>query len=236
MVPTFHTMRLKFGTTFNKIRNAIKQASVTVEDLSGFLRDCYPDLTYLLEGSANNSIDDVLDIVKGKCTLIDVCVLVAIADRFNVMAGTYIRDYEDAIDEFCHTVTIRLCLDKCLEVSKSSPLKCETAKFVLEWDPDQTSLADIKNLLSVAFERLRKRVKIIIVNEGNSIIVTCSFPYSLLGQLIVKAQETLEFVKRNGLIRLSISYCVIYDKYERDEVQSSNDYISNTIIITYRIL
>ena len=220
MIPTFHTMRLKFGTTFNKIRNAIKQASVTVDDLSGFLRDCYPDLTRLLEGSANNSIDDVLDIVKGKCTLIDVCVLEAIADRFNIIeAETYIRDYKDAIDEFCHTVTIRLCLDECLEVSKSSPLKCETAKFVLEWDPDQTSLADIKNLLSVAFERLKKRVKVIIVNEGNSIIVTCSFPYSLLGPLIAKAQETLEFVKRKGLIRLSISYCVIYDKDKRDEVQ-----------------
>ena len=220
MIPTFHTMRLKFGTTFNKIRNAIKQASVSVDDLSSFLRDCYPDLTHLLEGSVNNSIDDVLDIVKGKCTLIDVCVLEAIADRFNVIeAGTYIRDYEDAIDEFCHTVTIRLCLDECLEVSKSSPLKCETAKFVLEWDPDQTSLADIKNLLSVAFERLKKRVKVIIVNEGNSIIVTCSFPYSLLGPLIAKAQETLEFVKRKGLIRLSISYCVIYDKDKRDEVQ-----------------
>ena len=220
MIPTFHTMRLKFGTTFNKIRNAIKQASVTVDDLSGFLRDCYPDLTHLLEGSANNSIDDVLDIVKGKCTLIDVCVLEAIADRFNVIeAETYIRDYKDAIDEFCHTVTIRLCLDECLEVSKSSPLKCETAKFVLEWDPDQTSLADIKNLLSVAFERLKKRVKVIIVNEGNSITVTCSFPYSLLGPLIAKAQETLEFVKRKGLIRLSISYCVIYDKDKRDKVQ-----------------
>ena len=220
MIPTFHTMRLKFGTTFNKIRNAVKQASINVEDLRVFLQDCYPDLTHLLGGSTTDSIDGVLDIVKGKCTLIDVCVLKAIADRFNVTeAGTYIRAYENAIDEFCHTVTIRLCLDECLEVSNSSPLKCETAKFVLEWDPDQTSLADIKNLLSVAFERLKKRVKVIVVNEGNSIIVTCSFQYNLLGPLIDKAQETLKFVKQSGLIRLTIGYCVIYDKYKRDEVQ-----------------
>ena len=213
----FHSMRVKFGTTFNKIRNVIKETSITSENLKIFLRDCYPDLTPQLARPSTYTLDDVLEIVKVKCTLIDINILKAIAEQFNVeKADVHIKVYEDAIEEFCCIVTARLSLQESFVVSNISPLKCETAKFVLEWDPDKTSLTDIKNLLSVAFERLNKRVKVIIVTEGNSIIVTCTFPLSLTTLLIAKAQETLESMKRRGLLQLIIGYCTIYDKHQRD--------------------
>ena len=219
MSPTFNSMRVKFGTTFNKIRNVIKEMSVTCENLKTFLQDCYPDLTPQLSRTSTNTLDGVLEIVKVKCTLIDINILKAIVDQFNVEeADVHIKAYEDAIEEFCRTVTARLSLQESLVVSNSSPLKCETAKFVLEWDPDITSLTDIKNLLSVAFERLNKRVKVIIVTEGNSIIVTCTFPLSLTTLLIAKAQETLESLKRRGLLQLTIGHCTIYD-HRRDKVR-----------------
>ena len=219
MSPMFNSMRLEFGTTFNKIRDAIKETSVTLENLKIFFRDCYPDLSPQLARTCSNTLDDILEIIKEKCTLIDIGILKAIAKRFTITkADVYIKAYEDAIDEFCCTVTARLSLQESLVVSNSSPLKCETAKFVLEWDPDKTSLTDIKNLLSVAFERLNKRVKVIIVTEGNSIIVTCTFPLSLTTLLIAKAQETLESLKRRGLLQLTIGHCTIYD-HRRDKVR-----------------
>ena len=215
---TFHSMRIKFGTTFNKVQDAVKETPVTAEKLKYYLLDCYPELTPQLSHPNINTIDSILDIVKEKCTLIDICILEVIAKRFDIKeVETYIKAYKDAIDEFCRTVSTRLCLQESLEVTKSS-LNCETAKFVLEWDPDKTSLADIENLLSVAFERLNKRVKVIVVGEGNSIIVTCTFPVSLLGPIIAKAQETLELVKKKGLIKLIIGYYIIYDK--EDEVRN----------------
>ena len=220
MNPTFNSMRLEFGTTFSKIRDAIKEASVTLENLKTCLRDCYPDLSPQLAHTSTNTLDDILEIVKEKCTLIDIGILKAIAKRFGITkADVHIRAYEDTIEEFCHTITTRLSLNESLVVSTSSPLKCETAKFVLEWDPDKTSLTDIKNLLSVAFERLNKRVKVIIVTEGNSIIVTCTFPLSLTTLLITKAQETLKIVKKRGLLQLIIGHCTIYDKCQRDKVR-----------------
>ena len=210
-------MRLEFGTTFSKIRDAIKEASVTLENLKTFLRDCYPDLSPQLAHNSN-TLDDILEIVKEKCTLIDIGILKAIAKRFGITkADVHIKAYEDAIEEFCQTVTTRLSLKESLVVSNNSPLKCEIAKFVLEWDPDKTSLTDIKNLLSVAFERLNKRVKVIIVTEGNSIIVTCTFPLNLTTLLIAKAQETLESMKRKGLTQLTIGHCTVYDHKVRDE-------------------
>ena len=217
---TFHSMRIKFGTTFNKVREAIKETPLTIKELKCYLLDCYPELTPQLSHPSINTIDSILDIVKEKCTLIDIYILEAIANRFDIKeAETYIKDYEDAIDEFCRTVSIGLCLQESLEVTKSSSLNCETAKFVLEWNPDKTSLADVRELLSVAFKRLKKRVKVIVVRDGNSIIVTCTFPLSLLGVIIAKAQETLKLVKKKGLLKLTIGYDIIYDKHQRDKVR-----------------
>lgn len=219
MSARFHSMRVKFGTTFNKIRDAINDTSLPVNRLKCFLQDCYPELTPKLTCPSSDTIDGILDVVKEKCTLIDVCILEAIAERFDITkADIHIKAYKDAIDEFCRTVTVRLCLEESFEMSRSSPLKCETATFVLEWNPDETSLADIKNLLSVAFERLNKRVKVIVVREGNSITVTCTFSFNLTALLISKAQKTIEVVKKEGLIRMTIGHCIIYDRHKRNEV------------------
>ena len=218
--PAFHSMRIKFGTTFNKVRDAIKKTPLTVENLKRYLLDCYPDLTPQLSHPSINTIDSILDIVIEKCTLIDIYILKAIAERFDIKeVETHIKAYNDDIDEFCRTVSIRLCLQETLEVTKTSSLNCEIAKFVLEWNPDKRSLDDVRNLLSVAFERLKKRVKVIVVREGNSIIVTCAFPLSLLGPIIAKAQETLELVKKEGLLKLTIGCVIIYDKHQRDKVR-----------------
>lgn len=223
MRPTFHSIRIRFGVTFNEFRAATKKTLITLEDLKLFLCDCYEDLTPKLACPSCDTIDGVLDVVKEKCTLIDIYILVAIAERFGIKkAETHIKSYNVAIDEFCQTVTTRLCLKETFEISKSSPLKCETAKFILDWDPDQTSLADIKDLLSITFGRLNRRVKVIIINEGSSIIVTCTFPLNLNGSLITKALETLEMVKEKGLIRLTIGCCTIYDKC-RDDVRNGQE-------------
>ena len=216
---TFHSMRLEFGATFNKVRDAIKETSLTAEKLKSYILDCYPDLTPRLSHPTINTIDNILDIIKEKCTLIDICILEAIAKRFDIKeAETHIEDYKNAINEFCHTVSIGLCLQESLEVTKRSSLNCETAKFELEWDPDETSLADIENLLSATFERLRKIVKVDVV-KGNSIIVICTFPFNLLGPLIAKAQETLEVLKKKGLVKLTIGYDIIYNKHQKHTVR-----------------
>ena len=162
---TFHSMRIKFGTTFAKVRDAIKKTPLTIEKLKCYLLDCYPELTPQLSHPSINTIDSILDIIKEKCTLIDICILEAIAEQFDIKeVETHIKAYEQATYEFCHTVSTRLCLQESLEVTKSSFLNYETAKFVLEWDPDKASLTDIENLLSVVFERLEKRVKVIVVS------------------------------------------------------------------------
>ena len=56
------------------------------------------------------------------------------------------------------------------------------------------------------------------LREGRSIIVTCFFTLSLTTSIIARAMETLEQVKKKGLIQLIVGHCTIYDKHQRDKV------------------
>ena len=138
-------------------------------------------------------------------------------ERFKVKkAKKFIKAYNNTIQLFCKKKVCN-CLRKCFKVTKEpSLLQCETAVYVLDWDPEDCTLEDIKNILAVSVEG---NVQILDLREGKSIVVTCSFPLSLTPFLIAKAQETLHHVKKKGLISLTIGYCTIYDKYKRDEVR-----------------
>ena len=95
-------------------------------------------------------------------------------------------------------------------------LRCETAVFVLDGDPTGYTLKDIRDILVESFEG---NLQIRNIRKGNSIIVSCFFPLNLMTSVIDKAQETLEFIKRKGLLELNISHCTIYDKCQRDKVR-----------------
>ena len=137
-------------------------------------------------------------------------------ERFKIKeAKKLIKAYNNTIQSFCKEKVCK-CLRKCFQVKEPSLLKCETAVYVLDWDPEDCTLEDVKNILAVSVEG---NVQIRDLRKGKSIIVTCFFPLSLTPFLIAKAQETLLDVKKKGLISLTIGYCTIYDKYKRDEVR-----------------
>ena len=180
-----------------------------------FLRDGY---SYLKSQIAHStSIDDVLDVVNDHCTLINISCLEGIVERFDIKeAETYIQAYKNIVQSFCKETKASLCLEETLKEGKSrSLLKCETAIFVLDWDPTNYTLQDIRDIIA---ESVEENIQIRVIREGRSIIVTCFFPLSLTTSIIVRAQETLEEMKKKGLIQLTVGYCTIYDKHQRDKV------------------
>ena len=180
-----------------------------------FLRDGY---SYLKSQIAHStSIDDVLDVVNDHCTLINISCLEGIVERFDIKeAEIHIQAYKDVVQSFCKETKASLCLEETFKKSKSrSLLKCETAVFVLDWDPKGCTLEDIKDILA---ESVEENVQICVIREGTSIIVTCFFPLSLTNVLIARAKETLESVKKKGLLQLTVGHCTIYD-HRRDKVR-----------------
>ena len=167
MSPEFTRIRTEFGITFNIIKNIITRNPPPLEDMKKFFKDFYPFFKPSL--SDVETIDDVLDVVRDKCTLIDTNCLEAVVERFNIEeAKKHIESYKEAIDQFCQSVSVRLCLEEIFPVTATPPpLKYETATFVLDWDPDDYMLNDIRSLLVAVFEKIGKRVTVKVIKEGN---------------------------------------------------------------------
>ena len=217
MKPLFTEIRSKFGRTFFRVRKAISKSSPLIEDLKTFLQDSFPDLKPQM--SHVKTIDDTLDIIRDKCTLIDFNYLETIVEEFDIQeAKSYIEEYKSYIKEICKTLSVKLCLDESFNVKNSSSLKGETATFILDWDPDKFTINDIEEILSVCLEELSIHVQVVTTKKANSIEVVCKFPLSLAVLLIAKAQETIDCVKKRGLIKLKIGHCLIFDKSKMDKV------------------
>ena len=210
----FGSIRKQFAIAFSNIRDVINKSRPPLDKLKLFLEDGYSHLQSEIDNT--ESIDEILTVVRNHCTLININCLEGIVERFNIKeAETHIRRNKDVVQSFYTETRASLCLNKTLKVTNSSPLlRRETAVFVLDWDPTGYTLKDIKDILA---ESLEGNVQIRDIRKGNSIIVNCFFPLNLMTLLIAKAHERLEFLKKNGLLRLSIGHCTIYD-HERDKV------------------
>ena len=213
--PVFGKIRKAFAKAFSNIRDAINKSPPPLYRLKLFLEDGYPQ--FQTQIACSKSIDEILGVVRDHCTVINISCLEGIVEHFDIKeAETHIQAYNAFVHTFCKETKASLCLGKSFKATKhSSLLKCETAVFVLDWDPKVCTLEDIKDILSVSLER---DVEIHYIQRGESIIITCFFPLSQLGPLIAKSQETLEPMKKKGLVQLIVGNSIIYD-YKRDKVR-----------------
>ena len=140
-----------------------------------------------------------------------------IVERFDIKkAKAEIQKYKDAVQSFCQNTKASHCLDEIFKVTRTPCLlKCETAVFILHWDPNDCTLQDIRDIVA---ESVEENAQIHVIRKNQSISVTCSFPLILTTSLIARAQETLKLVKRRGLIQLTIGHCTIYD-HSSDKVR-----------------
>ena len=70
--------------------------------------------------------------------------------------------------------------------------------FVLEWEPDDYTLTQIRDLLTEAFKDITKRVQIRIIKRGNSVIVTCYALRHIMDVLLMEAEKNLNLLKKMG--------------------------------------
>ena len=211
MSPEFNVLYENFANMFSDVRKVMTThlPPTCMEELKSFLEDFNSELEAELDNV--DTLKGVMRLIKKNCSLVDIVILEAVVKRFKINdAQGYIDGYKKAIDESCQSFSISLCLNEPFDVVKSSPpLKCETATFVLGWEPDQHKLKDITGILSKTCGKL---VKIKFIKEGNSITVTCTFPHSLTGAIITKVMENIDILIKNSLISLTIGYCTVWWK------------------------
>ena len=214
----FDQMKVTFGNLIETVAPLIAKAIPSLKELKTYLRRCFRELKPQL--SSAESFDDVMELVEDKCTIINICCLEAIVDHYNITeAKRHITEFKTAVDTFCEKVKTNICINQNFKVTSSHHLTCETIEFILEWEADKYTLRDIKDLLSKAFKDLAKSVQVRAIKEGNSIIVTCYAPQYMMDVLLITAEENLDILKEVGVKKLTLDYCTIYDKCQRDKVR-----------------
>ena len=229
MSDEFTSIQTSYGRMLYNVNKIIKNKPPPLDDIKEFLRCCRSSLEPKLSLCSN--ITEILRVVEKECSLINIKLLQSLVEEFEIKkAEKYIKEYKGVLKKFCRTVKITLCLNEKLEGLGGSPsLQCETVTYVFDWEPDEHMLQDIKQIISKTSGKL---VKIKYIKKGNSIIVTCSFPHSLTGALIIKLSENLELLIKNGLMKLTVGYCTIWKK---QKIQVCV-YILSVIIIIYCII
>ena len=197
-----------------KVCKAIEEAGPELEDLKKLVGSCNSDLKSKL--AECSKVSDVLSLVQEECSLTHFTLLEALVEEFDVKkAEKYIEEYKKILKQFLSKNPIARCLKEKFDAVKTHPpLNCETITYVFDWRPDERMLKDITDILSKSSGKL---VRIRYIDTGNSVAVTCSFPYSLLGVLIERVKENLQLLKDKGLIKLTIGYWTIWEEEKTEQ-------------------
>ena len=210
----FASIRKYLGRMMYNVCKAIKEAEPELNDLKELVESCNSELKPKL--AECSEVSDVLSLVKEECSLIDVSLLEAVVEELNVKkAENHIEVYRGILKKFLEDTPIAHCLKEKFDAMKNHPpLNCETITYVFDWRPDERMLKDITDILSKSSGKL---VRIRYMDTGYSIVVTCSFPYSLHGVLIARVMENLQLLKDKGLIKLTIGYWTIWEEDKTEE-------------------
>ena len=208
MSPEFTSIRTKFGAMFYEIRKIITSTEIDSNELKQLIGDCFFDLKPQLENKVK--IDDVLEVVKGKCNLIDVHCLEVIVQTFKITEGQeLLESYKGAVNIFCKSMSSRLCVDQILQVVRTpTRLASETVVFIVDWNPDTSTLEDIKNLLSISLDTNFQIEKI---GTGQSVVVTCYCPAVYTGSLIMAVLDKRDTLQMRGLKKFIVGNCTVWD-------------------------
>ena len=197
---------------------SLEVPSPKLEKLKKYLRRCFRELKPQL--SVAESFDDVMEVVEEKCTVVNIGYLETIIDHYNVQeAQVHITTYKSEVDKLCEEIKLSVCQKENFMTGPSSLLKCETIKFVLEWETDKHTFNEIRELLWKAFGKMAKRVLVKHIDEGNSIIVTCYAPENAINILLMEAQKNLHILIKMGVIKLTIAFHTVWDERSKDKVR-----------------
>ena len=207
MSEEFSLIRASYGRMMFNVRKSIRNSQIDFEDLTDFTITCNNALEERV--STCSDVSSVLRVIeKRECSLIDTGLISAVVEEFRITeAEKYIEDYKRKLTEFCSSISVTLCLKE--KFGAVDALQCETATYVFDWRPDENKLKDITDILSKTSGKL---VKIKFIDTGYSIIVTCSFPSFIIGALIVKLIENFDVLVKNGLKKLTIGCCTMWEK------------------------
>ena len=167
--PTFERKVGELFSKFGKFKRTVqlKMKDIPLEDLKDCITSSYSDLT--IQVNACETSIDVLKVVEQKCSLTNISKMECIADEFECKEALKdMEEFKECVKAFCNEVRLNVTYGVALTDSEIKQLlKCEKIEFILQWQPEEHILKEIKNLLWATFEDMYKNIVIISQDRGN---------------------------------------------------------------------
>ncbi|XP_019861077.1 PREDICTED: uncharacterized protein LOC109589427 [Amphimedon queenslandica] len=220
---TFNKVRLLFSKKNPKLSGKHKKKALSVNEMKMLLFDIFPNLQSEL--SHKKTINDVLDVVKRKCSIVDVHPLEVLAVHFKIKeAENIIIKHKEAAKVFCRSVFVSLSNDKTFQAIPTRYLLSEIITLVLNRNPDKTTLQDINDIL-LELQLLHKYcIKVVEIKPGQSVVVTCYCPAEYTGLLIMAVLNKIVILQEKGLKKFILGkHSTVWDAQVVDLVNENKD-------------
>ena len=208
---SFEAMRGKFCIFIEKMKSLLSKKT-KLEELKRFLERYCPELKSQLQQT--KSFDGLIKIIEKKCNIVNVAAMETIANRYDLKDGmSLVSEYKEEIKKFSNEMKRAFTLNRKLTLASSSSLTCEKIEFLLDWEPSNHLLEDIRLLLERAFDDLANEVVVQTIQKTNSILIICYAPLYLMNAMFLEAQANLpSLLKEVDLIHLTIGHYTVYDR------------------------
>ena len=218
LIGDFTSMRMSYGSMFYHAGKIIKRKSPPLEEIKEFLSCCSTVLGRKAEQCSN--LSSVLRLIQNECSLTNIAPLCSVVEEMEITeAEEHIEKYRAQLKEFCKSLSISLCLEE--RFSSIPHLECQTVTLVFDWEPEEHLLKDIKELLAKVSGKL---LIIKYIESGNSITVTCSFPFSDVGFTVLRMIENIHILMGQGLKKLTIGNLLLWRRRDvRLKVHNMNN-------------
>ena len=217
--------RSEFGEFFGKrallydeVRKIMKR-KLSLKRLTKFLLLYNRDLKNEIKRC--KSIRDVIDVMRNSTSITDTSLLKTVAIRFSLdEVLKLLEDYSRELGEFCNSIKVKHAYGmKFMECYQHGLLTSDKAKFVLEWEPGEETIADIRSMLSYAFYDFANNISIVVVDKDNSIAVVCSIPTHLHGVFIEMVNQNRLELEKAKVLSITLGMCVLFKRKEEDKVR-----------------
>ena len=167
-------MRTKFKELFHTVAPLIACSIPSLEMLKSFLITHFPELKPQLDKA--ESLDNVLNAVKGMCTITNINYLERLIDHCNIEeAKAHITAYKLAVDKFCEEIKLSMCQNENFMKNPSS-LPWSELQFLLDCRPDEHTLSDVMRLLEVFDTSISDELQLVKVECNGRVLVTFHIP------------------------------------------------------------
>ncbi|XP_019853796.1 PREDICTED: uncharacterized protein LOC109583065 [Amphimedon queenslandica] len=218
----------KFCAFIDKMK-PILSTNTKLEELKRFLEQYWPELKSQLQQT--QSFDELFKIIEKKCNIVNVAAIETIANRYDLEDGISLASqYIKEIEKFSKEIKLAFTLNKKLSLASNSSLTCEKIQFLLDWEPSDHLLEDIRRLMKRAFDDLANEVIVQTIQKANSILIICYAPLYLMNALFLEAQANLPtLLKEVDLIQLTIGHYTLYDRNKEREMKTLEEKLQFSI-------